>query len=161
MVTDKETIRTKLIHRWIKEVCEANEKPELADKITWRWNKRMYSCAGQANLISKTIVLSRILYNRATLEQRKWLVIHEACHIVAGEQAKPHGREWRMAMTRAGAEVNRFHNIPTKYETSCPCGRRHTLSFKVIKAIRKGKCFVCVQCKENIKLCVDIENLFC
>jgi predicted SprT family Zn-dependent metalloprotease len=119
----------------------------------------MHSTAGEAHHKNKKIVFSRVLYNRATIEQRRWLVKHETCHLICPDY-ETHGKLWRKAMVKAGEEPERCHSIPTTYPASCKCWSEHELTWQQVKQIKEGGTFTCPRCNESLKLDIDIDILF-
>lgn len=89
--------------------------PYLCDKINISFNKRFTRRMGDASFITKQIRLSGSeLWARATPEQRRQTIIHEACHIVQAllsPSERPHGPVWRQLMVKCGLEPKRCHSV--------------------------------------------------
>jgi len=158
--TDAGTIRL-----WIRETCEANKCPELAQGIIVKWNKRYTSCMGKALYRGQwdmTVSFSVPLWPRANQEERKQTVIHETCHIITrhhyGYQVKPHGREWKRAMMRAGVNPKRCHSVSTaglkrktkQYKYDCGC-QVHTVGKVRHQRIQNGTIYRCARCKCRLR----------
>jgi len=142
------------IREEIRFACHANGIPELAKKIRFSFNNRFTRRMGDANYYSNRIRLSKPLWKRATPEQRRETIIHEACHLIArhkhGPQIKAHGREWKAAMRRAGFKPIRCHSVDTSglregtQNAFCmDCKKRYILGKTRIKrhirAIQQGR----------------------
>src|SRR6185436_3239730 len=91
--------------------CEANGVPEIIPRISVQFNPRFTNRMGDA-LFNGTIMrirLSTPLWGRASDEQKRETVIHEACHIIArykhGLDIRPHGYHWISCMKKAGIKL--------------------------------------------------------
>jgi len=63
------------------------------------------------------IELSAPLWRRASPSERRWLVLHELCHIVDGVlhgRTSGHGEPWKNLMRALRVEPRRCHRIGTK-----------------------------------------------
>jgi SprT protein len=106
------------IRSWIRFACDSNHVDELAQVIVVEWNGRFTRRLGDAAYNSITyrarIRLSLPLWPRATEEDRRETVIHEACHLIAfykHGQVSAHGSEWKAAMKNCGVEPLRLHTV--------------------------------------------------
>ena len=104
---------------WVRLACERNEVAELAQAIVIEWNRRFTRRLGDAvfNPITfqSKIRLSIPLWPRASSQDKRETVIHEACHIIVwhkfGLFVAPHGSEWRQAMRNCGVQPERTHVV--------------------------------------------------
>ncbi len=83
----------------------------------WRWNFRMRSRAGAAWLHEDRIDLNpRLLAQNP--DSWKAILAHELAHLLVhdrhGEEARPHGPEWRDLMRRAGHPPAATHSFDTR-----------------------------------------------
>ena len=107
------------IRSWIRFACDCNEVPELAQAVLVEWNGRFTKRLGDAAYNSITyrakVRLSIPLWPRASDQDRRETVIHEACHLVAfykhGVVAAQHGSEWKEAMKNCGIRPLRLHSV--------------------------------------------------
>jgi SprT protein len=106
------------IRSWIRFACDSNGVPELAQVIVVEWNPRFTRRLGDAAYSPSTfrakIRLSIPLWPRASDQDRRETVIHEACHIIAVYRfgfVAQHGSEWRLAMKNCGVEPLRLHQV--------------------------------------------------
>jgi SprT protein len=106
------------IREWLCFACNQNSVPELAQVIVVEWNARFTRRMGDALYSPSTfrarIRLSIPLWERASEQDRRETVIHEACHLVVfykHPNAAQHGPEWREAMRNCGVEPQRTHNV--------------------------------------------------
>jgi SprT protein len=107
------------IREWIRFACDCNKVPELAQVILVEWNSRFTRRLGDAAYNSVTfrarIRLSIPLWPRATDQDRRETVIHEACHIIVGYKhgfaVSAHGPEWKKAMENCSVEPLRLHAV--------------------------------------------------
>lgn len=158
--------RERMIRQWIQQACDANDVPELASKIQLRWSTRMTSTGGTACYATNVITLSSQLYIRATLEQRRWLVKHETCHLICackhGFGVAGHGIEWKRCMKAAGCKPVRCHNINTvglgpkrrgnRQLGFCGCAN-HWFTPKQMKRIKNGVVFWCQEgCRQKVRI---------
>lgn len=154
------------IESWIYEACSDNGYPEIAKKITWSFNSRFTSRAGDACLKASglgNIRLSTKLWGAASDLERYQTVKHEACHIICdtifGRNTKTHGREWSRCMASAGLVSNKYHKIDTsefkqkrkKYDAKCGC-RIHAVGAIRRKRILLGSKYRCKICKQALVL---------
>ena len=155
------TINHEQVEQWIQYACDMNNMPELADEITYDFRNGMTKTAGLAYRQAKYITFSTILWNRATQEERKQLVVHETCHIVACEKynVEPsHGKEWQQCMANANVIAEQYHTINRdglrrvniKYECQCGCTRVFVGDKKAAQ-VRQGN-LECQRCGTTITL---------
>jgi SprT protein len=103
---------------WVRFACERNRVPELAQVIVVEWKSRFTRRLGDAMYSPLTfqakIRLSLPLWPRASEQDRRETVIHEACHIIVrykGMFVADHGPEWKAAMRNCGVEPLRTHAV--------------------------------------------------
>jgi len=150
------------IKSWVYFACQANGVSSLSAKISYRFRKQFTRILGQAFAQKKLIEFSTPLWARADEEQRRQVVIHEACHIIAyhkyGYGIKAHGREWKKCMVEAGVPPLRCHDVNryglkkqyVKYAVQCA---RTSVWVGHVRAakVRANKLF-CKRCKKKLKL---------
>lgn len=123
------------ITRLIKEAGEKNNYPEIMDWVDIRWSNRMTSAMGSAQKQygRYVISLSTKLFARATEEEKIQVVVHEACHVIAGlitGRRMKHDHEWRQTMRNAGFSPDVYHSVSCtglrkkvkRYVWECPNG---------------------------------------
>lgn len=150
------------IQHWIVHACYFNGTPELAPKIKYKFTNRLTRVFGRAFCHNRLIEISKPLWDRASPKERRQLVIHETCHIVAtykhGHAISDHGREWKQCMHKAGVPAERCHHVNRdglrrkvkRYEVSCACT---TAWFGHVKASQvKSNMLYCLRCKSDFKL---------
>ena len=131
--------------------------PQLAERITVRWNSRMRTTAGLASYQHWEVVLNPALKKISDAEVDKTLR-HELAHLLARDRSgrkriEPHGPEWRQAcVDLAIPNESRTHQLPfvrhrqqRKFFYRCP-SCNETLS-RVRKPRRKIACLAC--CKKH------------
>ncbi len=120
---------------WCAEASNSLWLPELARKVTVRWNSRMRTTAGRAWWPDRAIELNPKLLEHPREELWRTLK-HELAHLIAYERCgrrriEPHGIEWQTACRDLGIPNEKpFHELPFKarrlkrnYHYSCPaCG---------------------------------------
>lgn len=107
------------------------------------------------------------LWERATDEERRQVVIHELCHVVQAAEHKqgtfsggPHGYEWKRLMYKCGVKPERCHkidraglrrkNVGQQFVIRCGC-QVHTLGPVQTKRVKEGtKRYRCVKCKQEL-----------
>jgi SprT protein len=106
------------IREWIRFACECNEVPELSQVVVVEFNSRFTRRLGDGGYNPLTyrasVRLSIPLWPRASAEDKRETVIHEACHVIVGYkfgQVASHGVEWREAMKNCGVEPLRTHTV--------------------------------------------------
>jgi SprT protein len=109
--------------KWIRSLvfsaCHHNDVPELAQAIVIEWNRRFTRRLGDAvfNPITfqSKIRLSIPLWPRASSQDRRETVVHEACHLIVWHKfdqlVAPHGSEWKAAMKNCGVQPVRTHDV--------------------------------------------------
>ena len=151
------------IREWIIFACKSNAVPALARRITFSFNKRLTTTAGFVYADgSNRIELASSLWVRASEEDKRFVVIHETCHLITGllhPKAKSHGSEWQGTMLRCGVAPKRCHNIDTshvkrrKYKrlaAACKC-RTFQFTMRKINKMRRGEvAYVCRKCKSKV-----------
>ncbi|WP_013627514.1 SprT family zinc-dependent metalloprotease [Rubinisphaera brasiliensis] len=156
--TDSERIR-----EWIDFALERNDVGYLSNMIRVRWNKRFirkFADAGYGICPPRgRIRISPMIWERATPEQRRETIIHEACHIVAyhlhGLAIKPHGVEWRRAMESCGVEPVVTHNVDlvginSLFVRECPQSSRCYVSRRKLAALKRGELLHCTICGRRV-----------
>ena len=147
----------------IDETFDRCGYPALKNKVTVEWNNRFTTRMGDAIVYESghsTIRLSKPLWDRASKEQRKQTVIHEACHVVAdyhiGGNAK-HGKHWRHFMRKMNHSPDVYHSVPTnsrkikRVAVRCGCGHR-VVTCNLATRMRNGSVYKCSRCNDIITL---------
>lgn len=148
-----------MIRGWIDFALERNDVAYLSNMIQVQWNKRFtrkFAEAGYGTCpLRGRIRISPMIWERATAEQRRETVIHEACHIVAyhvhGLDIKPHGVEWKSAIKKCGVEPLRCHDIPLIginffHVRECTKIERCHVSRRDFTALKRGELLHCTIC---------------
>lgn len=169
---------TQEIKNWVKFACEKNNVPDLADKITIRFNFRLTEKMGRAwgefchkhiNLIE----LSEPLWFLQSKEEQKETAIHEACHIIVDHIAKKngqkrpkgHGQIWQKAMRNCGVKPERCYSSDIsrkreelgikrkvqRFPAYCLCGTQKISKHLRTKMLR-GNRYNCLDCGSGILL---------
>jgi SprT protein len=166
------------VREWIRFACERNMVPELADMILVEWNSRFTKRLGDAGYSSTTfrarIRLSIPLWPRATDQDRRETIIHEACHIIVGFKhgfgPAPHGAEWKQAMGACDVEPLRTHEVDRTglarkqrrfILLDCPHkGVEHKcrVSAKEFNRVQRGEEFWCKVCGLHLDRNVAVEE---
>ena len=147
------------IREWIDFTCECNEVSYLATHIVVRWNRRFTRRIADASYrtcpLRGRIRISPMIWERATLEQRRETVIHESSHIVAyhlhGLGIKPHGVEWKTVMKTCGVEPVVTHRIDLKginkfLVRNCSKPDRCHVSSRDFASLKRGNLLHCTLC---------------
>ena len=155
------------IHGLIKETFNLCGEPELYERIKVQWNSRFTRRMGDAIYYRRSgtgrVRFSPVLWDRATPEERRETVIHEACHIVA-EKNHPgasHGPVWKRYMRQAGAKGDRCHNVnrdglrrkQKRVKAYCSC-RSWELTQNRATRMQKNRMrsYFCKECMGTIQL---------
>ena len=89
---------------------------ELKQTIEIRWNQRLRTTIGRANLLLMVLELNPTLLARNP-EGVPHVLIHEAAHLVArykyGPRIAPHGSQWKSLMLAAGESPRATHSFDT------------------------------------------------
>ncbi|MFN8139696.1 MAG: SprT-like domain-containing protein [Fimbriimonadales bacterium] len=123
-------------------------------KIVW---KNYRSTAGRAYLYENTICLSkRILTDETRVRET---VLHEYAHLFVferyGHRAKPHGREWKLAMRKLGVKADVTHDYEYQRNSvtpkhAYPCEKCGELIHRV-RPLRWGQMYLHVGCGGRIR----------
>jgi len=86
------------------------------DSVDCFFTTRMRTTGGYAYYKSGKIKLSPGVWERATLAQRREIVIHEVCHIISyrvfGKAGRGHNTHWRACMMMCGyPNASRCHKV--------------------------------------------------
>jgi SprT protein len=145
--------------------------PEIAQRIIVKWSNRYTNCMGKAHYrgpTDMTVTFSGPLWPRASADERRQTIIHEACHIIARykhqhlggkRRIQPHGWEWKQAMTRAGVAPKRCHNVDTtglgrkreQFEYECGCMTHMVGKIRHRRMQLEGRRYFCVKCGSSIR----------
>ncbi|MEN6368020.1 MAG: SprT-like domain-containing protein [Thermoguttaceae bacterium] len=149
-----------------------NDVPELAQAIVIEWNPRFTRRLGDA-IFNPTTFQSKIrlaipLWPRASFQDKRETVVHEACHLIVwyklGQFIKPHGPEWRQAMENCGVQPLRTHEVDRTdlarrqrrfVLLDCPNqGHEHKcrMGVREFNQIHKGVVMECKKCGLVVKL---------
>ena len=159
------------IHELIKETFDLCEEPELYEYTKIQWNSRFTSRMGDALYYHRTntgrIRFSPLLWNRASPEERRETVIHEACHIVAercarrtGRGKAGHGPIWKRYMKIAGAKGDRCHTVnrdglkrkQKRVEAYCGCRTWQLTQNRATRMQKKRTSYSCKNCMGTLQL---------
>ncbi|MBX9741943.1 MAG: SprT-like domain-containing protein [Chthoniobacterales bacterium] len=108
--------RDEMLEKQAHELLQPHA-PELAKKVSVRWNKRLRTTAGLACYQSSEVILHPALKTISEEEVDKTLR-HELAHLLARARAgkkriAPHGAEWRQACCDLGIpNERRTHQLP-------------------------------------------------
>jgi SprT protein len=159
------------IRELIDGACRACGVPELLGKIRVVWNGRFISRMGDARwdpVRGGLIRLSRPLWPKASAEERRETVVHEACHVIAdyrygGKQG--HGPRWRKMMARCGyPAAERCHSVDNeairrrrerrRVEVLARCGCAEGVILGPVQArrLRGGAVYHCRRCCQRVAL---------
>ena len=132
-----------------------------------RFTRRMGDASARKNhewRPTLQIRLSRPLWARASEEERRETVIHEACHIIDyiinGEMCG-HGRLWKRLMWKCGIRAERCHEVDrsglarkrAKVAASCMCGAISEIGAIRAKKIREQNAvYRCRKCSTPVSL---------
>lgn len=156
----------------IRHACKANGCEDFADVIRWHWNGRFTRRMGDANPRTNVIRLSRPLFPRASPEEQRETVIHEACHLISihkhGAKGTGHGRLWKLCMMLAGGKGDRCHKVDrtglkrTRRSQSvparCGCGTITSLTPHRAARLRNGTAiYRCRRCRCSVTLVEDFS----
>lgn len=141
--------------------------------MSWEWSNRLSSSLGNAQYATQHIKFAAKLWKRASLEERHQVIVHEVCHIIAGQLVKrdPHikyqlGRDghgilWQKLMKECGLQPDVCHTVNTAgvrrkaniYLATCNCSGKawQITSHRVTKMLR-GTTYFCKACGTNLKL---------
>ena len=137
--------------------------------VTVEFNNRFTSRMGDANSSAKygtgtpysggRIRLSKPLWKRATPEERRQTVIHEAAHIIANcryRQSCKHNNLWKGVMRELGVKPDRCHDVDRgdltrkakRFELKCPnCTKVYSITQHLrtrwLRNRQTRKCGVC------------------
>lgn len=124
-------IKDELIDYCIKDTCEKNSVPELANFISYRIsNDLAFTSIASASYHENSIIFSKPLWESMSFEHKTFTVAHETCHLIAfflygGKLSNDHGREWRECMERAKytpyVYFDELKNKEKLYEIACNC----------------------------------------
>lgn len=166
------------IRHWIDFACERCQCPELAPRMTCRFNRRLTRLVGQAKVLFVNGVAEKLGIELAT---RSWnrlndvgqrnTVVHEACHVIAacafGPKIPGHGIHWKWAMRRCDTPPDVFledYEIKEEYRPSeqfrppglvlarCGCTGHRKVPVGQAKLIRWGERFRCEVCRQLLTL---------
>lgn len=137
---------------------------QLGSEIRISFNNKFHARMGDASYLRRAIRFSAPLWPRATNQQRRQVIIHEACHVVADykymmgqtQDRTSHGPCWQDCMIMCGVEPDRCHEVSTeglreRISARCACMEHKFTKNRVTKMLR-GIVYTCTQCKGPISL---------
>jgi predicted SprT family Zn-dependent metalloprotease len=152
------------INAWLMHACTCNGVTELYPKIRWSVNHRFTSKMGLARYNTNEIELSGPLFARASEEDKRQTVIHEACHLIAYYRyftmGTGHKQLWKETMRKCGVEALRCHNVDNsdlrrntnRHASICSCGQTYSVSARVARKIQQLYVYRCAKCHGVIDL---------
>ena len=161
-----ETFNTSNINETIEFALLRNGVEYLYPNIEWKFNNRFIRILGQCSS-NGSIEFSTKLWERATPNERRQVVIHETCHYIARMKYghidgwhKAHGAAWQQCMINCGVEPKRCHSVDNsglrrktiRYLASCSCGLEHLFTAGQVEKIARGSYYTCRQCHDKIKM---------
>ncbi len=160
------------IREQIETACRACGVPDLSARIGVLWSGRFIARMGDARWDKRRgaglIRLSRPLWPKATDEERRETVIHEACHVIAdyrfgGRQG--HGPRWVEMMARCGfTRPQRCHSVDreaiqerrerrrVEVRARCGCVDGVVLGPVQARRLRAGTTYRCLKCCQRVAL---------
>lgn len=147
------------VRELIRFACERCGVVGQENRIKHEWNTRYtrrMGCAYGATLIK----LSVPLFLRATREEQRTTVIHEACHCIAhalyGNVG--HGPQWKRLMVMCGLPPARCHNVDrtglkrktSKYVYKCNCREHKMSAIRHKRTITGRRVYRCNQCLGDV-----------
>ena len=151
--------------RYVEFACAMCGCETLARRIDISFNSRFTSRMGDASTKYMRIRVSKPLWPIASPVQRRAIVIHEACHIIADRtfgRRCGHGSRWKKVMRMCGERPLRCHDVDTsslkrrraRYKVvGCSCGHVDSVSFVKASRIRKGVSeYICKKCDNKLQL---------
>jgi SprT protein len=148
----------------VGEVFARFQLSELGSSVKIEFNNRFVSRMGDASYFKHRIRLSAPLWPRATSEERRQTIIHEACHIIAEhmfwtgktKDNTSHGLCWKRCMLMCGVKPDRCHKVSTKgllarVEAICNCKTWEITKNRATKMMR-GMKYSCPNCKASLSL---------
>jgi len=148
---------------WIRFACDCNGCPEVAGRIKLVWSNRMTSSMGIASKKPFNdyyeLKLSVKLFARASEEEKRQTIIHEACHIIDGiinRVKMSHGAGWAACMRRADCKPEVYHSVSNaglnrRFVYTCACGQVYKLSSRMHNSINRGRYRVCRSCRGRLQ----------
>jgi predicted SprT family Zn-dependent metalloprotease len=160
------------IRELIEGACRACGVPELSGKIRVTWSGRFIARMGDARWDKRRglglIRLSRPLWPKASDEERRETVIHEACHVIADHRfggKQGHGPRWRQMMALCGyARPQRCHSVDheaiqrrrerrrVEVRANCGCAEGVVLGPVQARRLRAGAAYRCCKCCQRVAL---------
>ena len=98
--------KNNMVRQWISQACIDNNQLDLNSEIRFEWSTRLKSVYAWCWPVLKKIRFSLPRWEASSIEENRDTVIHEVCHIIAGDAE--HAGEWSEAMTRAGMNPKKF-----------------------------------------------------
>jgi predicted SprT family Zn-dependent metalloprotease len=163
------------IRKLIQEACDKLNLSSLAPLIQIEWSNKMTKSAGMAlgktcPFLGKTytIKFSKKLWGSMTSNVQKDLVLHETAHIITyymynksvidAEKQGGHGPTWQKIARLIGAKPVRYmesyeadfalyQRKVKRYNISCSCGKKITLTQHMLTKMKNGSRRVCKNCR--------------
>jgi predicted SprT family Zn-dependent metalloprotease len=156
----QEFVNSAIIH-----ACHSNGMDStFIHGIRWGFNSLFTRKFGVAKLQTNIVEFSQKLWERATKEEQRQVVIHEICHLIAYKKYKDrgHGKWWKFTMRNCGVEARRCHSInreglerknrgTIKYK--CQCGQSYNLGKVIVRRITTSQSdsqYYCRKCRLGI-----------
>jgi SprT protein len=160
------------IREQIEAACRACGVPELSGRIGVVWSGRFIARMGDARWDrvrgAGLIRLSRPLWPKASEEERRETVIHEACHVIADYRyggRQHHGPRWLRMMALCGyARPARCHSVDheaiqqrrerrrVEVRARCGCAEGVILGPVQARRLRAGAAYRCRACSQRVAL---------
>ena len=160
------------IREYVELTCAMCGVPDLAGKISIRWNTRFTARMGDAQWYPAkehgVVRLSVPLWPKASSEERVETIIHETCHVIAAYKFGPgpaHGPAWQMLMHQCGyPSATRCHMVDRDgiaqrrqrqlrfYKVACGCPEGVAMGRVQFRRLRAGAKYCCRKCGDEVKL---------
>ena len=151
------------IRELVNQTCA---KLGIPSNITIRFNRRFTRRLGDANGKLMRIRFSTPLWARATVEERRQVVIHEVCHIATFLKLGTmggHGYVWKLHMRLCGVTPDRCHEVNREglartnqgsRQVTCACpGKVMTIgATRVRRLLNNANKYSCRRCRTLVKL---------
>jgi SprT protein len=148
----------------VSEVFARFQLSALGSSVKIEFNNKFDARMGDASYFEHRIRFSAPLWPRATSEERRQVIIHEACHIIAQhmfwtgktKDNTSHGPCWKQCMLMCGVKPDRCHTVSTKglrdrVEAVCDC-KTWEITKNRATFMSKGRTYFCQNCRGPLRL---------
>jgi len=146
----------------IRTTCDLADMSDSFDDIVWSFNGRLKTTLGRAWYKDSKVEFCFNLWDKASYEQRRSVIIHEVVHVlcfIKYQKNCGHSNLWKSMMIQCDGDTSRCHDVDTSqqrrnhkcYIIKCRC-RAHEITSNRFSRMKRGSKYKCGVCGYGLNI---------